>query len=980
MSMCRFPNRDDEGYKQVSGVIQTVISDIQRRREQVALENTHQLTSLRSDSSSQKTLASTAYSLTDAERKCFVILAQNTATAAEYKSSLPDRVEGTCQWILSNPQYVDWNLRKETCLLWISGYAGTGKTILSAYLLEHLAAQETPPSLPTRLCYFFCDEKIDTQRGGTAIVKSLIHQVLVGRRPLIKYVRSAYDVHGPQFDQNFTELWRIFIAIASDERVGPVSVIVDAIDECEQITRDRFLRNVLQLTENLRSGGLKPSCIKFLFTSRPLLGRQYTTNPLQIDSTQNHIEQDLRLVIQTKVEGIVQRTRCKPDVKAYLENALNSKADRTFLWVTLVLHLLEQSFLASKRDFKRIIDELPKTLTATYKSLLRCIAVEHQPLATKLLHFFVGSLKPLTLEEIRTLVAMEDRHRNLADIEEGAQPNIQITIEGVLGPLVRIWDSKVYLIHQSLKEFLQNPLAQSEDPLLAIYGIDPCKAHLLLAKACVSYLLLDDFEQPIFSRDHSSIEDSPAYPTDMESLEQLRDTYDIGKDDIFKEPAVLESEACGFIGIQYAFFDYSTKHWAEHFSSVSSISPHTLQESVLLLLDINSPRGSNWFRYFWLHAEPDLTRPAEFDPFIAASYFGHLTSVENLLRKGRSIAPEVGTRGIFWAARMGHHKVVNLLLQENFNPDPKIVDGQSALLAAVQFNRLAVVVRLLEDDGFVSEEEGYRVNQAGKRGRTPLCIAAANGYGEVAKQLLKHNRIRPDIADFGLWTPLFWSVSGKHWDVLRLLLEDPRISVNHVDESGRNVLSWAASSGDLELVKHLLSLKPLKADEPDRNGQTAFLWAAGNGHLETTKYLRRSRRIDVCSKDKNGRNALSWACAGRHHRVVEYLINHDRQGVELADVDGWTPLAWALFGEAPKTVQVLLDSGLADVNKKDRGGRSPLSWAAGNGYLGIVRMLLKVDGIEITSEDKGGMTPLSHATRFPDIVDALQTASNPNLC
>src|SRR5690349_16712913 len=104
--------------------------------------------------------------LNDVERKCMALLTQNTQNMAEYKSSLPSRVEGTCQWILSNSQYRDWSLQNETCLLWISGYPGSGKTILSAYLLEYLSAGELSPGLRTTLCYFFCDEKIDTQRDG----------------------------------------------------------------------------------------------------------------------------------------------------------------------------------------------------------------------------------------------------------------------------------------------------------------------------------------------------------------------------------------------------------------------------------------------------------------------------------------------------------------------------------------------------------------------------------------------------------------------------------------------------------------------------------------------------------------------------------------------------------------------------------------------------------------------------------------------
>lgn len=143
------------------------------------------------------------------ERQCVVLLTQNTPNAADCKSALPVRVEGTCQWILSDPQYLDWNLQKETCLLWISGYPGSGKTILSAYLLDHLD-EAASPNLWTAPCYFFCDGKIEAQSEGTAILRSLIHQLLTRHRPLVKLVKRAFDIQGPQLDQNFTHCGNFF--------------------------------------------------------------------------------------------------------------------------------------------------------------------------------------------------------------------------------------------------------------------------------------------------------------------------------------------------------------------------------------------------------------------------------------------------------------------------------------------------------------------------------------------------------------------------------------------------------------------------------------------------------------------------------------------------------------------------------------------------------------------------------------------------
>lgn len=492
---------------------------------------------------------------------------------------------------------------------------------------------------------------------------------------------------------------------------------------------------------------------------------------------------------------------------------------------------------------------------------------------------------------------------------------------------------------------------------------------------CVTYLLLDDFKQDLFSRDQSDSEVSPTSSVELSidgSIEQFWDPFDLEEDSLFKEPAVLEAEACTLIGAKYMFFDYSARHWAEHFSSACSISTPELQESVILLSDASSSRSLNWFRFYWLEAEMNLRCPRDFIPFVAASYFGHLTSLKTLLRESLPIEPEVGIRGLYWASRKGHHEVVDLLLRENFNPDVKVLDGQNAFIAAVSFDRLDVVKRLLEDEDFISQQKESRVNHTAMGGRTPLSIAAGNGFVEVVRQLLQHSQTQPDRADFDHWTPLFWAISGKHLDVLKLLLTDNRVSINRVDRSGRSVLSWAASGGDLELVKYLMSLKDLKANEADRNGRTPLSWAAGNGHLETTIYLRRSQRIDLSRKDKDGRNAISWACSGGRHEVVEYLIKHDRQGVDEEDGDGWAPLAWALFNQALKTVQVLLDSGLVDVNKKDRNGRSALSFAAGYGYLDVLRLLLNTRDTDIESKYNDGRIPLSYATAYPGIVELLQ--------
>ncbi|KAF7953257.1 hypothetical protein EAE96_006469 [Botrytis aclada] len=847
----------------------------------------------------------------------------------EYQSILPSRVEGTCEWVLTNPQYVRWLSEKETCLLWVSGHSGSGKTILSAFLLEHLGSSISSMGTKLIVCCFFCDEKIEAQRDAKAIVRSLIYQIIVRRRALIKYVKAAYDMQGAHLTDNFNELWRIFTAITNDRKVGHIDIIIDAIDECEENTRDRLLRAITSLVGQKNSSGTHG--IKFLITSRPLLWRQYalarerTEHTLSIEDLNSNNESDLHLVIRTRIDAI-------------------------------------RTYLASQNDFQRIISKLPKGLTATYERFLLSIDSEYQNVANKLLHLIVGSMRSLSLEELRILLAIQRHHRNLEQVEEECQHNISETIQGILGPLVRISDDKVSLVHQSAKEFLQNLWTWKDNPLSKVFGIELERANFLLTEATMSYLLLEDFAVDKFA--YATNIDSPgsAQPEDKDTV---WDAFELKEDITLQEIEYTSYHTYKDIAAAHPLFDYSARYWSKHYSR-SGPAKISAFKSAFSLLNMGQNCSKNWFRYFWFFTEPECLYPSNFDTLIAACYFGYVEILGASLARNYEHDQTITETAMYWASRKGNLEIIDVLRARIWQ-GMTISISLHPLIVAAHFGCLEVVKLLLNLDNMDPNVQGIGE-------RDSLSLAASNGHVDIVKTLLKDSRVKLDVQDVNNWTPFFWAVGGKHLDIVQLFSRNPGTNINHVDKRGRNVLSWAAESGETQIVKHLLTIDQLYCQNQDLSGRDALSWAAAAGHLEVIKLLLESRKLKMSGKDKDQRNAISWAAGGGHYEVVDYLIKFNGIGADAEDVDGWTPLAWALEKSDPRTVQVLLSLGKVDANRRDKNGRTSLSWAAALGLENIVRVIVDVEGIDIHAPDMDNQTPISRAEAFGyvNIVDFLK--------
>src|SRR5205807_8845523 len=136
----------------------------------------------------------------------------------------------------------------------------------------------------------------------------------------------------------------------------------------------------------------------------------------------------------------------------YLRNLLLSAADRTFLWVALVLEILKDSGDGSVEEFADIISTTPHDLPEFYTKILDKSSDPNK--ARRILHLVVGAARPLTVSEMNVAFRITRDHKSVRDLPAHHYRAFEKTIKNFCGLFVRVIDSKIYLVHQTAREFL----------------------------------------------------------------------------------------------------------------------------------------------------------------------------------------------------------------------------------------------------------------------------------------------------------------------------------------------------------------------------------------------------------------------------------------------------------------------------------------------------------------------------------------------
>lgn len=377
------------------------------------------------------------------------------------------------KWILEHEVFRRWQDDQDSRLLWIKGDAGKGKTMLLCGILNELSLSRvqipntsqgsslgdakrktshrchklSPTFAPSKLVSFFFCQSTDSRLNQAAhVLRGLIYILICQQPTLISHIQDRYDHAGRRLfdDKNtFYILSQVLTSMLHDLHAKSCYLVVDALDECDT--------GLPQLLDFIVQSLFVSPHIKWIISSRSKyeieqqLYRAASKTRVSLELNSHHVTQAINTYIDHRIAQLLS-LKDNELLQKQVRSEMRQKADGTFLWVA---HVAQELRHVQSWNILRVLKQMPAGLLPLYRRMMLQIQ-QLGPHDIELCRLIVSTVsmayRPLHLCELGVVSGLP---RHISSDRECVEK-----LADMCGSFLTVRDDHVYLIHQSVKDFL----------------------------------------------------------------------------------------------------------------------------------------------------------------------------------------------------------------------------------------------------------------------------------------------------------------------------------------------------------------------------------------------------------------------------------------------------------------------------------------------------------------------------------------------
>lgn len=390
----------------------------------------------------------------------------------------------TCQWLLNAEFFRSW--RDDACphgrerVRWLYGNAGTGKTVMSAVIVNHLERLATLQRKEGSVAYFF-DKSDEGKNASIAMYRTLIHQLFSQSMSSSSSIETAFQAA------------KIYGRLRFSSADGPVPllrgilngltattyIVIDALDECQDMDEALTpLVDAIQSSTNCRA----------LFLSRDVPPIReaisgYQSMRIASESTKPDVDMYLSSAVQHLTVPITD-TELRHEVVLRLSRG----ADGMFLWAHLMVQQLNTA--TSPADVRDMITGPPRGLYALYRHVLQGLDSEPKQwrnLKSNIISRVMCSPRPLSWIELQISLSLGIREEENLPLDCYRRRPYQSLVLKLCQPFVEYHTETDCFrpAHLSVIQFMSSQNESEDAP-----GMRPSLSaeHQKIAKLCLNYV------------------------------------------------------------------------------------------------------------------------------------------------------------------------------------------------------------------------------------------------------------------------------------------------------------------------------------------------------------------------------------------------------------------------------------------------------------------------------------------------------------